>query len=172
MTVVRLLTAADRPAFRTLRARALREDPASFGRTAEEEAGVERLPMEASLEAPEPATFLLGAERDGALVGLCGTWQGQTAKTRHTAEIVSVYVAPEARGMGVGAALVAEALARLARAGIAVAKLTVAEESLSARRLYERLGFATYGREPAGYRFAGRDWTLLLMRHELAPRRP
>lgn len=170
--IVRLLTAADRAAFRRLRARALVEDPASFGRTAEEEAGVGRLPMEGSLEAPEPATFLLGAERDGVLVGICGTYQGQTAKTRHTAEIVSVYVAPEARGMGVGAALVAEALARLARAGIAVAKLTVAEESLSARRLYERLGFATYGREPAGYRFAGRDWTLLLMRHELAPRRP
>jgi ribosomal protein S18 acetylase RimI-like enzyme len=165
--IVRLLTAADRVAFRGLRARALAEDPASFGRTAEEEAGVERLRMEASLETPEPATFLLGAERDGVLLGICGTYQGQTAKTRHTAEIVSVYVAPEARGAGVGAALVTEALARLARAGIAVAKLSVAEESGAARRLYERLGFETYGREPAGYRWRGRDWTLLLMRREL-----
>jgi ribosomal protein S18 acetylase RimI-like enzyme len=167
--IVRLLTAADRVAFRRLRARALTEDPASFGRTAEEEAGVERLPMEASLEAPCPATFLLGAERDGALVGICGTYQGQTAKTRHTAEIVSVYVAPEARGAGFGAALVTEALARLARAGIAITKLSVAEESGAARRLYERLGFEVYGREPAGYRWRGRDWTLLLMRRELDP---
>lgn len=165
--IVRRLVAADRAAFRHLRARALAEDPASFGRTAEEEAGVERLPMEASLEAADPATFLLGAERDGDLVGLCGAYQGQTAKTRHTAEIVAVYVAPEARGRGIGAALVTEALAQLARAGIAVAKLSVAEESWAARRLYERLGFETYGREPAGYRWQGRDWTLLLMRREL-----
>jgi ribosomal protein S18 acetylase RimI-like enzyme len=164
---VRLLTAADRAAFRALRARALAEHPASFGRTAEEEAGVERLPMEASLETPQPATFLLGAERGGQLVGICGTYQGQTAKTRHTAEIVSVYVAPEARGLGFGAALIEDALARLARAGIAIVKLTVAEESEPARRLYERLGFETYGREPAGYRWQGRDWTLLLMRREL-----
>lgn len=170
--IVRLLTAADRAAFRRLRARALVEDPASFGRTAEEEAGVGRLPMEGSLEAPEPATFLLGAERDGVLVGICGTYQGQTAKTRHTAEIVSVYVAPEARGLGLGAALIEDALARLARAGIAIAKLSVAEESEPARRLYERLGFETYGREPAGYRWQGRDWTLLLMRRELEPPSP
>jgi ribosomal protein S18 acetylase RimI-like enzyme len=170
--IVRLLTAADRAAFRRLRARALADDPASFGRTAEEEAGVERLPMEASLEAPQPATFLLGAERDGVLVGICGTYQGQTAKTRHTAEIVSVYVAPEARGAGVGVALVTEALARLARAGIAIAKLSVAEESEAARRLYDRLGFETYGREPSGYRWQGRDWMLLLMRRDLAPPSP
>jgi ribosomal protein S18 acetylase RimI-like enzyme len=167
--LVRLLTAADRVGLRALRTRALTEDPASFGRTAEEEAGVERLPMEASLEAPWPATFLIGAEHDGVLVGICGTYQGQTAKTRHTAEIVSVYVAPEARGLGIGAALVTEALARLAGAGIAVAKLSVAEESVAARRLYERCGFETYGREPAGYRWQGRDWTLLLMRRELTP---
>ncbi len=167
--IIRLLTPADRAAFRRLRARALTEDPASFGRTAEEEAGVERLPMEASLEAPHPATFLLGAERDGVLVGICGTFRGQTAKTRHTAELVSVYVAPEARGLGLGAALIEDALARLARAGIAIAKLSVAEESGPARRLYERLGFETYGREPAGYRWRGRDWTLLLMRRDLAP---
>lgn len=166
---VRLLTAADRVAFRGLRARALSEDPESFGRTAEEEAGVERLPMEASLEAPLPTTFLLGAERGGMLVGICGTYQGQTAKTCHTAEIVSVYVAPEARGAGVGAALVTEALARLARVGIAIAKLSVAEESGAARRLYERFGFEVYGREPAGYRWRVRDWTLLLMRQELDP---
>jgi ribosomal protein S18 acetylase RimI-like enzyme len=169
VTIVRLLTAADRAAFRALRARALTDDPASFGRTAEEEVGVERLPMEASLEAPEPATFLLGAERGGVLVGICGTYQGQTEKTRHSSEIVSVYVAPEARGLGIGAALIEDALARLARAGIAVAKLSVAEESEAARRLYERLGFETYGREPAGYRWQGRDWTLLLLRRVLSP---
>lgn len=67
------------------------------------------------------------------------------------------------------AALVEEALARLARAGIAITKLSVAEESGAARRLYERLGFTVYGREPAGYRWRGRDWTLLLMRRELDP---
>jgi ribosomal protein S18 acetylase RimI-like enzyme len=42
-------------------------------------------------------------------------------------------------------------------------RLEVVAENRSAIALYESLGFATYGREPAAYRMDDREWDLLLM---------
>ena len=67
------------------------------------------------------------------------------------AELVSMWVAPEARGSGVAHVAVDAVLARAAQAypGRAVA-LSVYEANHGARRLYARHGFVDAGRSPDG----------------------
>ena len=59
--------------------------------------------------------------------------------------INNVAVRPESRGTGVGRRLVEFALEHGARRGAAVALLEVRRSNLTARRLYERLGFRQLG---------------------------
>jgi ribosomal protein S18 acetylase RimI-like enzyme len=61
-------------------------------------------------------------------------------------------VLPEARGTGVGHALVSQVIASAAQAGAARLTLLVDQDNLPARRLYDRLGF----RERARMLFASR----------------
>lgn len=73
-----------------------------------------------------------------------GRLQGLVMVTRHgdLAWIGNVLVVPEARGKGVGEAMVAEALGRIRAAGIPTTKLC---SVLPAITLYERLGFRHEG---------------------------
>ncbi len=64
--------------------------------------------------------------------------------------IDGIFVAPEARGRGVGSRLI-EALAQEARAGgYREIRLEVIDENPRARALYERRGFCAVGRRPLG----------------------
>lgn len=89
-----------------------------------------------------PATVLLVA-RDGTGGTILGslTLVVFTAPTGARAWIEDVVVAPEARGRGVGAALVVEANARAAAAGSRTVDLTSRPSREAANRLYLRLGF-------------------------------
>jgi ribosomal-protein-alanine N-acetyltransferase len=68
------------------------------------------------------------------------------------AEIVSIGVMPHARRQGVGAALLADTLARAAAQGAASVFLEVAEDNPAARALYVSAGFEKVGRRPGYYR--------------------
>lgn len=80
------------------------------------------------------ATWLIAGS-----VGPCGTIQG--VRDRMFGSIQNVGVVPEARGLGLGAALVRQALAGFRRAGLRQAYLEVTAQNTSAVRLYRRLGF-------------------------------
>jgi tRNA threonylcarbamoyladenosine biosynthesis protein TsaB len=67
-------------------------------------------------------------------------------------EILSVGVEPAARGRGVGARLMAAALAEGRRRGAASVVLEVAADNEAARRLYVGLGFSAVGHRPRYYR--------------------
>ena len=105
--------------------------------------------------------FLLGsAGHDGAPSGICQLRFRFSAW--HAAEdcfIEDLFVREEARGSGLGAALVEAALERARGRGCARVELDVNEENRAALGLYERLGFSAV---PAPG--AGRD---LLMRLRL-----
>jgi len=86
---------------------------------------------------------VLVAELDGEVVGLC-----QLIVFRHLqahgglcAEVESMHVHPDHRGGGVGAALLAEAVARATSLGCYRIQLTSNTARPDAHRFYERLGF-------------------------------
>ncbi|MGY2049283.1 N-acetyltransferase family protein [Methylobacterium sp. JK268] len=141
---LRRLESADAAAFRDLRLEGLRDHPAAFGASFDEEAArpvawfAERL----------AAGHVLGAwTPEGRLVGLAGLAFHDTAKLRHKALLWGVYLRPEARGTGLAERLIRRVLGE-AGARASDVHLTVGAANAAARRLYARLGFAAYGTEP------------------------
>jgi len=148
----RVLTAADAAAWRAIRLRALREHPEAFLVSVEEE---ERRPERATWADPEDA--ILGAFDGAAIVGTVGFARERFAKTRHKAVIWGVYVAPEARGRGVGRRLLDGAVARISGwPAIEQVCLSVSASSAAARALYAAAGFVTWGVEPQAMLVDGR----------------
>lgn len=168
MMDVRRLAAADAPAFRALRLRALREHPEAFTSDHDED---EKLPLSATeqrLQAGDGRRFW-GAFDDAALRGIVGLDREPRAKNRHKATVVGMYVAPEAAGRGVGRALV-DAVIRDARAsGLGLLVLTVTEGNQAAASLYEGAGFRSFGVEPDAIRVGGRSFAKQHMYLELTP---
>lgn len=145
--VIRTLHPADWPVYRALRLRALGDAPEAFGSTFAEESQRTDEAWAARLAAPALGAHRQGwpfvAELDGAPVGLA--WVKLDAQDAATASLYQVWVAPEARDRGVGAALVKAAIA-WARARRAHAlHLDVTAGDGAAARLYRRLGFVDAG---------------------------
>jgi ribosomal protein S18 acetylase RimI-like enzyme len=59
--------------------------------------------------------FMIGAFRDGELVGIAGFLREQKLKTRHKGTVVGFYVKPQARGQGIGRAMMQALLESVAR---------------------------------------------------------
>jgi len=75
------------------------------------------------------------------------------AKNRHKAAVFGMFVAPEHARRGIGVALLAHLVADVRRdPRILQLILTVTETNLSARTLYERAGFRSFGVEPRAIR--------------------
>jgi ribosomal protein S18 acetylase RimI-like enzyme len=80
------------------------------------------------------------AEEDGRALGFVFCVLGSHG--RRTAHVTDIYVRPEARGRGIGRALLAELVEPARDAGLGHVSLEVLIRNTDARRLYDRLGFA------------------------------
>lgn len=97
-------------------------------------------------------TDLVGAERRNRLVGYAVCWT-----VVDQSELGNVAVAPEARGSGIGRALVEAVLERLRLRGSRECFLEVRESNRVAQGLYLDLGFETVGRRRAYYTLPTED---------------
>jgi RimJ/RimL family protein N-acetyltransferase len=98
---------------------------------------------------PKGLGVSFGAEVGGRLVGTVALKFSAKPKTRHSVLLIGMYVREEARGKGVGWALLGAALAHASqRSGVQIVTLTVTEGNAPAVRLYERAGFQAWGVEP------------------------
>ena len=115
-----------------------------------------------------PRVFFAVAERgardsdSGGVIGYVVAWF-----VVDEAEVANVAVAPEARGMGVGARLLDEALSAARVHGAASVYLEVRDSNAAARALYASRGFVQIGRRRRYYRRPVED--ALVMRRELDP---
>ncbi|MCB9825502.1 MAG: GNAT family N-acetyltransferase [Planctomycetes bacterium] len=135
------VTAADHALVREVRLRALREDPDAFGSTFEHEK--DRTPEEWAAFAgrEHAATFLALAA--GRPVGIAGGSPYRPPSTK--IGLFGMWVAPEARGRGVGGRLVDAVVAWAREAGHRRLYLDVGDANPGAVRLYASRGF-----EPTG----------------------
>jgi RimJ/RimL family protein N-acetyltransferase len=144
--LIRALRHEDAAVFRELRLRALREDPIPFLASYEAEAAVTVQDVASKLRAGGVGTEVLGAFREGVLVGTLGFYRHGPIKARHRASLWGMYVAPEERRQGIGKALILEAISRLRDIGdVERVELTVVTGEHPARRLYFSLGFQVEG---------------------------
>lgn len=146
---VRTLQPADWPMYRDLRLGALAEAPYAFGSTYAEESQRADDVWAARLAAPAQDAFRracpLVAELDGAPVGLTWIKLDDAGSDARTASLYQVWVAPRARGLGVGAALLDAAVAWARDVRATAVNLDVTVGNGAAERLYLRAGFVPVG---------------------------
>src|SRR5258706_11546640 len=108
--LVRKLTEDDLDALWMMRLQAQRDNPEAFGSTYEETVARGKEVFRQRLGQGDDV-FYLGAF-DDTLIGIVGFYREEGIKNRHRGFVVSMYVLPEKRGLGVGKALVQELIAR------------------------------------------------------------
>lgn len=144
--MIRQLVPNDAAAFRALRLDGFARHPLEFRYTPDDETATTLADTEGRLG----RDFVVGAfASDGTLAGIGGLSRFIGAKLRHKALLWGMYVHPSARGQGLGESMVASLLVHARSIGVEIVQLTVMADNTSARRLYERCGFETYGIEPA-----------------------
>jgi ribosomal protein S18 acetylase RimI-like enzyme len=133
--------------YKSLRLRALKEEPQAFTSTYEE--GV-KYPYNFWQERLKQALagnsqWLLFAKHGDNLVGMAG---GYITDEKNTAEVVGIYVAKEARGQGISKKLIINLISRI-KQNKAVKKLLIGvnPEQVEAVCLYQSLGFKIIGKE-------------------------
>jgi ribosomal protein S18 acetylase RimI-like enzyme len=132
------LAAGDGLRLRSIRLRALRDAPDAFASTFAEAAA--RSPEGWEQQVVELATFV--AVLEGHDVGMA---RGATLEDAITGLLISVWVAPEARGLGIGEALVDAVVAWARASRLERLLVDVGDENAAAIALYARMGF-----EPTG----------------------
>lgn len=137
--IVRHANASDASALRTIRLESLVDTPEAYGSVYQDlvrwsDARWRRVALEFNY-------FL--AERDGAVVGMAsGGFNGAHPGTHW---LFAMYVTPDARGMGVAAALVEAVSTWARRDGADALFLHVTETVARARAFYEKAGFRYNG---------------------------
>lgn len=162
--LVRKLTEDDLDALWILRLRALKDNPEAFGSTYEQTLARGNEWMRQRLRAKEDETFYLGAFEENHLIGMVGFYREEGIKTGHKGYVVSMFVAPESRGLGAGKALL-QALIACARhiEGLQQLHLAVVTTNEAAYQLYRSLGFEVYGTEPRALKSGEEYWDEYLM---------
>ena len=139
MLRVERLTVDEAPRLRAIRLRALADAPDAFGTTFE---GAAAQPAETwSEQLQELPTFV--AVNDGLDVGMVRCQPDETEPD--TALLISMWVAPASRRIGVGDALVDAAIEWARANGVSRLQLYVVDDNAPAIALYARKGFRATG---------------------------
>ncbi|MGV0959903.1 MAG: GNAT family N-acetyltransferase [Limnohabitans sp.] len=155
------LTPADAMAYKGLMLHAYEHAADSFTSTPQERDSwwVNRIHDPAGL------SVVWGAFTEAGLVGTVSVEFSARAKTRHKALIVAMFVREECRGEGVARELMCAAIQHgLHREGLRLLQLEVTQGNVPAERLYQSLGFQSFGIEPmavltpSGYRSKVHMW--------------
>lgn len=138
-----------------------------------------RYPDEMTMTAEQEAAFLenyaismdslmLCAEINGRIVGIAGLNPiGRLDKLRHRADL-GISVQKEFWGIGVGKALVEDIICAAEKIGYTHLELDVMSANERAIALYEKMGFAAYGKNEKAYRLRnGNYMAATLMQMEL-----
>lgn len=145
---IRRFASSEWPAYRALRLRSLLDAPEAFGSSfAAEEAWAQELWMArltaASVSGRDCPLVAESTGPDGTMLGLL--WAKCDAEDAGIVNLFQMWVAPEARGRGVAAALVDEAVAWARSIQARLVQLGVVCSNEAAIQLYLRKGFRNAG---------------------------
>lgn len=164
---IRILTSADAAAYQTVRLRSLLEHPEAFGAAYEDELPRPLSAVAERLQA-QPGRFTLGAWQTATLVGIVTFTQYIGGKVCHRGGVGGMYVTPEARGLGIGRALMTELIERAGHIpALEEIILAVTVGNPTARSIYLTAGFQPSHVEKRYIKVADRyydiEWMTLLL---------
>lgn len=163
---VRALTPADAPAYVELRRAMLVEAPLAFSASPGHDTVGDVAVVRERLAQPEWA--IIGGFRGETLVAAAGVRREQFPKAAHLCSVWGVWVAPEARGHGLGEAIMRKVIetARL-WSGVRAICLSSGAGQTAAIRLYEKVGFVAWGVEPEVLQYEGKYYDEVYLRLQL-----
>lgn len=126
-----------------------------------------RITPEDDLNAPfptadKPDSFTLGAYAGNELAGIVSfTRDGENReKLRHKGILFRMYVSKDFRGQGIAKKLIGAVIERVKEIpDIEQINLTVIANNDTAKTLYEKFGFVTFGSEPNAIKWKGKYFT-------------
>ena len=142
MPILRLIP-EDAEDYRALRFESLREDPLGYASALEDEADH---PIGWFAEMLGRNAVFVAKGEGGEWAGMLGFRVDGMHRRRHVGYIWGMYVRRPQRGRGLGAALMAAAMAH-AQTRVSIIQLAVGAANKGAIGLYERSGFSIYGTE-------------------------
>ena len=167
MTIdLRIMSADDWRAWRSVRLAALTNAPDAFGSRLQDWVDAPEDPWRQRLSIPGAIDLLAFDADENAAVGMATGTPDEDNGNR--AQLISMWVDPAARGRGVATALITAIAHWAARYGAATLALSVMPDNAAARRTYEKNGFIM-SRESCDLLPDG--WPELVMLRDLSPER-
>lgn len=146
---IRKLQPHESAIYREVRLACLKNVPQYFGSTYEEEVLNPKFRFETFIEDESPDHVMFGAFDAERLVGITGFNRMARQRAMHRGEIVQVYVDPNYRGQNIGEKLIRRVLEyAFTLEGIEQVQLSVIASNQTAIKLYEKIGFKTFGIQP------------------------
>lgn len=146
---IRILDSKDAIDYKDIRLAALKSHPEAFSSSYEEEKELPIDNFESRLNFEH--FFSFGAFVENKLVGVVTLIIETKTKIKHRAHIVAMFVYPENRNSGIGRALMLEAIKKAKEQDIIEQiYLTATASNEPAKKLYQSLGFETYGIDKRG----------------------
>jgi ribosomal protein S18 acetylase RimI-like enzyme len=155
---IRRLKSSDAVSFKAIRLEALKANPELLRSTFELEDKLGVLWFAGRLE----NAHVIGAFRDGELVGTAGFSIQEGAPNAHKGRLFGMYVRPASRNLGIGRLLL-NAVLDIARESVELIQLSVVRENRPARGLYESVGFLEYGVETKASKYGDKYYDEALM---------
>jgi RimJ/RimL family protein N-acetyltransferase len=147
--LIRKMVKADAAAYRELRLRALQLHPEAYGSSYEESVQRDVVYFSERIPEPESDDAIFVAEEAGQLVGMVVFMRDTPQKMKHIGNIYGVYIDAQVRGRGIGRLLMQHTIDHARQvSGLRQLALRVATTNTPALKLYESLGFKTWGTEP------------------------
>jgi RimJ/RimL family protein N-acetyltransferase len=144
--IIRKLQPHEAAIYREIRLSCLKNTPQYFGSTYEEEILNPKFAFETFIENSSPDHLMFGAFDQERLIGITGFNRMARQRAMHRGEIVQVYVDVKYRGQNIGEKLIRRAVQyAFAMDGIEQVQLSVIANNQAAIKLYENLGFRTFG---------------------------
>ena len=147
--IIRKLQPHESTIYREVRLDCLKNTPQFFGSTYEEEILNPKFSFETYIETDSPDHVMFGAFDGERLIGITGFNRMARKRASHRGELVQVYVEPGYRGQNIGEKLLRHVLEyAFALDGIEQVQLSVIASNQTAIKLYEKLGFKSFGVQP------------------------
>lgn len=154
---IRVLSPEDAIQYRIFRLTALKRYPHLFRADADEEAQKPLASTERRLK-ESPANRWTGAfDASRNLIGCIGFRREPGIKRRHIGQVLGLQIAPQWQRRGIATALLQDVIAQASSLGISQIQLSLTLPNEAAEKLYDRLGFVTYGLERDALRVGGQS---------------